>query len=68
MLLHRGAWEKPTYKQKKAAALCEDRRNNTWSGPNSKYPRDIMPECVLKLIRGWLPNPPSILYMGHRWT
>ena len=68
MLLHRGAWEKPAYMTKQSAALCEDRRRNTWSGPNSNHPRHIMPKCVLKLIRCWLPNPPCIPYMGHKWT
>jgi hypothetical protein len=27
--------------------------------------REIMPDCVLSVVRGLYPNPPSQPYMGH---
>jgi len=67
MLLHRGAWRKDGYMRKKIAAL-ENRSIYAWVGPNTKHPRDIMPDCVLNLVRYWLPNPATIPYMGHKWS
>ena len=29
--------------------------------------REIMPECVLKLVRGLYPYPPDTPYLAHRW-
>ena len=29
--------------------------------------REIMPECVLNLVRGLYPNPPDTPILGHRW-
>lgn len=29
--------------------------------------RDIMPDCVLKQLRGLYPNLPTKSYMGHKW-
>ena len=29
--------------------------------------REIMPECVLKQVRGLYPNPAGRPYMGHKW-
>jgi hypothetical protein len=29
--------------------------------------REIMPDCVLSVVRGLYPNPPSQPYMGHKW-
>lgn len=66
MLLHHGAWTKDAYRLKKIAAL-QNRGIHAWAGPNPKHPRDIMPDCVLSMVRGWLPNPPTIPYMGHKW-
>ena len=68
MLFHRMAWHDPRYMAKKAAALAQDanRRYNVWAGGRTNK-RDIMPDCVLKLMRGWYPNPPHLQYMGHRW-
>ena len=31
------------------------------------HQREIMPECVLSLVRGKYPNLPSRPYMGHLW-
>ena len=67
MLLHRGVWGDPRYRARKRMAMEGDRQLFAWSGPDGCHPRDIMPECVLNLVRGWLPNPPSQPYMGHKW-
>ena len=67
MLLHRGAWNKDAYKQKKSAAM-RNRSVYAWVGPNTKHPRDIMPDCVLSMVRKWLPNPSTVPYMGHKWS
>ena len=68
MLLHRRVWDDPRYKARKQHALQSDpqRLVTAWSGPGV-HPRDIMPDCVLKLVRGWFPNPPDRPYMGHKW-
>ena len=71
MLLHKGAWSDPRYKARKQESLRQDpnRQLSAWIGPSttqSQY-RDIMPDCVLKCVRDWLPNPPSQAYMGHKW-
>ena len=29
--------------------------------------REIIPECVLNLVRGLYPNPPDTPYLGHKW-
>lgn len=72
MLLHRNAWKDPRYMRIKSEALVGRREGDSrdsvcvWSGPG-RHRRDIMPLCVLKTVRGWLPNLPSKPYMGHRW-
>ncbi len=64
MLFHRDVWRDPRYKERKLAALQNDprRRRYCWY-----HKRDILPDCVLKLVRGWYPNPTGIPYMGHFW-
>ena len=63
MLLHFGVWDDPRYIERKVAALAID--------PNHRrfryHRRDIMPNCVLKLVRRWYPNQPNQAYMGHMW-
>lgn len=64
MLTHKQAWTDQRYLAKKVAALGRD--------PNKRYygwihKRDIMPDCVLKMVRGWLPNMPGTAYMDHMW-
>ncbi|CAC5363503.1 unnamed protein product [Mytilus coruscus] len=63
MMFHREAWKGDRYLLRKQAALERDPKfkNYTW------HKRDIMPNCVLKLVRGWHPNPENITYMGHLW-
>jgi hypothetical protein len=68
MLLHRNIWNDPRYLERKAQALGLNGnvQDCAWSGP-SRHRRDIMPACVLKLVRSWLPNPVSRPYLGHQW-
>ncbi|CAC5410849.1 unnamed protein product [Mytilus coruscus] len=63
VMFHREAWKDDRYLMRKQAALERDPefKNYTW------YQRDIMPNCVLKLVRGWHPNSENITYMGHLW-
>lgn len=69
MLLHRGVWKDPRYIQRKNNAAQQDNLDMVWSGPAGCFhPRDIMPKCVLGLVRRWLPNLPTQPYMGHRWS
>ena len=69
MLLHRLVWQDPRYLARKQAVLREaglPSHDVVWSG-GRLHKRDIMPQCVIKLVRGWLPNPPDVEYMGHKW-
>lgn len=63
MLLHRGVWNDQRYiAQKNQAMENENRRQRLeW------HKRDIMPKCVVELVRTWLPNPKDVPYMGHMW-
>ena len=63
MCYHRGVWQHPVYKDRKERALGGDptRKRYTW------HRRDLMPQCIIKLLRGWLPNPATVPYMGHFW-
>lgn len=63
MMFHRDAWKDPRYVAAKAVALQSDRRQRQFEW----HRRDIMPKCVLSLVRGWFPNPPGVPYMGHLW-
>lgn len=65
MLLHMGVWNNPIYKDRKATALLTARPNRC--GDFVYHRRDLMPQCVLKLVRSWYPNPPGQDYMGHKW-
>lgn len=64
MLYHRRVWFDERYLTKKYEALGLDQNRNryTWI-----HRRDIMPNCVLKIVRGWYPNLPGIAYMDHMW-
>ena len=68
MLLHKGVWGDPRYKARKEECLRQEPKRNisAWMGPG-RHIRDIMPDCVLKVVREWLPNPLSKPYMGHKW-
>ena len=66
MLANRGAWRDPRYVDKKQQTLIGILPDVAWVGPGI-HPRDIMPDCVLKLVRTWFPNPSGQPYMGHLW-
>lgn len=61
MIARRGGWSKPAYLRKKEIYLGQKDDRIQWTS------REIMPECVLKLVRSLYPNPAGIPYMGHRW-
>ena len=67
MLANRGAWADPRYLQKKATSMDNDNEDYVMVGIGM-HRRDIMPECVLKLVRTWLPNMEGQPYMGHKWS
>ena len=48
-----GAWRHPLYVHKKETAMCRDHTDGTVV----HVLREIMPECVLKLVRGLYPYP-----------
>ncbi|CAG2217142.1 unnamed protein product [Mytilus edulis] len=61
MLLHRGAWNDDRYMLMKADAMTRDHRSQRFDW----HKRDIMPKCVVTLVRCWFPNPGGFPYMGH---
>lgn len=64
MLYHRYAWHDERYRTKKRQALRTHNRHEGWVG---YHVRDIMPDCVLTLVRTWYPNLDKVPYMGHLW-
>ena len=63
MLKTRGAWLDERYLLKKERCLREDGLN-----PDTVFTlREVMPLCVLALVRGLYPNPVSVPYQGHNW-
>ena len=63
MLNMRGAWRHPLYGRKTAIAMCQDHVDATVV----HVLREIMMECVLKLMRVLYPNLPDTPYLGHKW-
>ena len=65
MLLHRGLRKDPRYLERKRLAHDSDprRKNLVWHHNR----RDIIPNCVIRKVRQWLPNPPDTPFMGHMW-
>lgn len=65
ILSNSGGWTHTRYIAKKMRALARDPDDNTvlciWTV------REIMPDCVLNLVRTLYPNPPNQPYMGHKW-
>lgn len=65
---YRGAWRHPMYIRKKTVALRgQPDQNMVWETAVGNHIREIMPDCILKFVRGLYPNPPGVPYMGHRW-
>ena len=62
MMTHRHVWNTEEYIIKKEQMLAGQNHQNVIVF------RDIMPDCVLKVVRGWFPNPKNIPYMGHKWN
>ena len=61
MLDRRGAWKHSRYIQKKNRRLAQD-------NPINVIPkREIMPDCVVSLVRDLYPNPDGVPYMDHLW-
>jgi len=58
MMTNNGAWNDPRYITKKSIAR---KSKTTW------HRRELMPDCILKKCRQWLPNPVNVAYMGHKW-
>lgn len=63
MLFHRNVWKDPRYIQRKRNALQQDPRRKNYI----YHRRDLMPKCVVTVVRHWLPNPNDQPYMGHMW-
>lgn len=62
IISERGGWLHPNYVKKKQELLNRGMDDSiVWT------PREIMPECVLNLVRELYPNPPGQPYMGHKW-
>ena len=59
MMNMRGAWRRPLYVRKKETAMCRDHIDGTVV----HVLREIMPECVLKLVRGLYPYSPDTPYL-----
>jgi len=59
----RNAFSCPHYIQKKSRMLARDQVDEYVV----TVAREIMPDCVLSVVRGLYPNPPSQPYMGHKW-
>lgn len=63
LLSTRGAWLDERYQQKKNKLYkSQDSRQGTvWTL------REVMPDCILSLVRSLFPNPIGMPYMGHKW-
>ena len=62
-LFHRQVWKDPRYLERKRQALQQDPRQKQFV----YHRRDLMPKCILELVRTWYPNPAGVQYMGHLW-
>ena len=57
-----GGWLQPKYVEKKQQLLHRTMDDSiVWTT------REVMPGCVLNLVRGLYPNLSGQLYMGHKW-
>ena len=63
MLNTHRAWQHPLYVRKKAITICWDHADEIVV----HVLREIMPEYVLKLVRGLYPNLPDTPYLRHKW-
>uniref|UniRef100_K1QQU1 Uncharacterized protein n=1 Tax=Magallana gigas TaxID=29159 RepID=K1QQU1_MAGGI len=58
MLFHRGVFLNERYRERKLNVLQLDPRFTNVAS----HRRDILPECVVNLVRVWFPNPKNIPY------
>ena len=65
MLSGMAAWHHPRYIEKKTRML---QTQNARDLGEIYTLREIMPDCVLRLVRRLYPNIPGHPYMGHRWS
>ena len=63
MLENKNVWRKPQYLRKKAEYMRREEADETVIRMN----REIMPDCVIGLVRALYPNPPGVPYVGHMW-
>ena len=63
MLEMRNSWRHPAYLQKKSAVMERDGVDESVV----EVLREIMPDCVLLLVRELYPNPVGVPYLGHKW-
>ena len=63
LMSDRNAFNCPQYLRKKARMLARDQIDDSVVTVS----REIMPDCVLSVVRNLYPNPPSQPYMGHKW-
>ena len=61
-----GLWNDPRYVARKNHALTRDPHYRNYAWIRAVRKREIMPNCVLKFVRGCLPSPDG-QYMGHMW-
>ena len=64
MLFHRRAFLDVRYSARKAQALGLNPRRKKYQW---LHRRDLLPNCVLDIVRQWYPNPLNMPYMGHKW-
>jgi hypothetical protein len=55
-----GGWNTEPYREKKERSM-----ENV---PYVIIEREIMPHCILKLVRDMYPNPVGVPYMEHKWS
>ena len=60
---YKSAWKKKRYLRKKAVMM----RRSEVDQRVVVHQREVMPDCVLDLVRGLYPNPPGIPYVGHNF-
>lgn len=63
LMQNRGAWSHPRYLRKKTRMLNRERVDESVVIVR----REVMPDCILSVVRDLYPNPKSKPYMGHRW-
>jgi hypothetical protein len=60
---YKSAWKKKKYLRKKALMMHRAEVDQSVVD----HQREVMPDCVLDLVRGLYPNMPNIPYAGHQF-